>query len=55
MYNKSFFSVPKKAETRSEFGADCPKKQKQHEQQSFLNEKLRVIFAVTKLPHTAYA
>jgi len=26
MYNNKSFSVPKKAETRSEFGADCPKK-----------------------------
>lgn len=25
---KFFFSVPKKAETRSEFGAGCPKKKK---------------------------
>jgi len=37
MYNNKSFSVPKKAETRSEFGAGCPKKKKKNQKQEDKN------------------
>lgn len=41
---KFFFPVPKKAETRSEFGAGCPKKKKKQKKDSSSDSNaLRVI------------
>lgn len=52
---KFFFSVPKKAETRSEFGAGCPKKKKTKKRQQQRFQCVESYFVVTKLSHTAYA
>jgi len=61
MYNNKSFSVPKKAETRSEFGAGCPKKKRKTKNKKTKTEQqqpfqwVESYLAVAKLSHTAYA